>query len=184
MNIRFFSIVPGVMLVGLLMVSTSAFALLDANCGNKACLEGLLNPVTCECVTGLPTLPDTPLDPDVDITEEECIQLNGASTWQTYSLDSTKKYREAHSWITNKCTSRHVAACADNYYGTQYASNTESGAIAGVTCTPCPDGGKSVGPVGILSAPNTSITSCYLPANTTYTGPSGTYTYTDECYYK
>lgn len=68
------------------------------------------------------------------------------------------------------CSASYRYACASGYYGS--SSNGTSG------CSLCPNGGYSN--VGS----NTDITSCYLIPGTGYTDSSGTYTYTQPCYYK
>ena len=59
--------------------------------------------------------------------------------------------------------------CEKNYWGTP--TNGSSG------CTACPGGGLTE------SVAAESITECYLPANTNYEDSTGTYIFTDDCFY-
>lgn len=59
--------------------------------------------------------------------------------------------------------------CAAGYYGT--TTNGTSG------CTKCPTPGTS------NTGTNTSMTQCYIPADTEMSDSSGTYIYTKNCYY-
>lgn len=58
--------------------------------------------------------------------------------------------------------------CESGYYGTPL--NASSG------CTKCPSPGTS-------AQGATSITQCYIPANTSLSDTTGSYTYTSDCYY-
>lgn len=64
--------------------------------------------------------------------------------------------------------------CAVGYYGR--STNGTTG------CTRCPSSGGVYGTTA--NAGSTSITSCYIPANTAMTDGTGEYVFTSNCYYK
>ena len=72
------------------------------------------------------------------------------------------------------CDNTTVSAykCAQNYYGNP-TSSTDTNA-----CERCP-GSSITTDIGA-----TSITSCYLEANKSFSDDYGTYEYTEKCYYK
>ncbi|MBD5388982.1 hypothetical protein HDR63_01875 [bacterium] len=66
------------------------------------------------------------------------------------------------------CVATYTYRCAAGYYG------SPGGSASG--CSRCPDGGTSA--VG-----STSVTSCYMPAGSTFSDTTGNGDYTDKCSY-
>lgn len=76
---------------------------------------------------------------------------------------------------TCKCSKRIETRCSTGYYGSGMS-------IVGSTpCTKCPSSGGIAG--SSIAGSNKKITDCYIPANTSMTDGTGTYTYTSNCYY-
>lgn len=67
--------------------------------------------------------------------------------------------------------------CIANYYGTPSYSG---GKCTG--CTPCPS--DDSGNDGVSPVASTSVTACYIAANTNFTDSTGSGTYVGQCYYK
>lgn len=86
----------------------------------------------------------------------------------------TKKQMCSASYVASaRCMTDTTYKCAVGYYG--------SPSIFNKTCTRCPAFGDVYGTTA--SAGAAANTNCYLPAQTTGTDTSGTYTYTSDCYY-
>lgn len=112
---------------------------------------------------------------------EQCIAIGGGGggcstcsncdtiDWGAYSTGYEKRTVATCNTSTCVCTKTDLYRCAAGYYGT--STNGTSG------CTQCPESGQSV-------AGSTDITSCYLPAGTTFSDSTGSGTYTADCYYK
>ena len=73
---------------------------------------------------------------------------------------------------TGFCDKTYSYRCASGYYGSS---------LDGVSgCTRCPSSG---GIYGSSAAGSTEITACYIPANTQLSDTTGTFIYSDDCYY-
>ncbi len=82
------------------------------------------------------------------------------------------QFKVSRSCDCNTCIESTAYRCASGYYGT--STNGTSG------CSQCPSSG---GINGMSDAGSTEITSCYLPSGTTGSDSTGSWTYTDNCYY-
>ena len=144
------------------------------------CLDGWeMDLTTCTCVQSC----------DTDALQADCEDMNAESKWTVYDMNKGILTKTAYvvDESTCSCSVRTHLACMDGYFGTPKNWVQTSLPENEITCTPCPLGGTSDGEEpgsAKINGFNSSITGCYLPANTTYTDPAGTYTYTDECYYK
>lgn len=155
-----------------------------ANCSTEYS-SSCTNSIRCRCPEGT-TFPD--------------------STTHVYSITSRRitSYCDANNKIAPTCTTyKTTYACDDGYYGTP--TGNVSGACKscptnatcakgnnstficnegyyknGSTCTKCP---ISDGMYGTTATGATSITGCYMPANTVLSDTIGDYTYTGDCYY-
>ncbi len=142
------------------------------DCGNKACLIGILNPITCECDTSGGLIP-TP-DPGFGDCTKICDPCGDWMDWITEGVQT----RICYTLYTSTCTCESTASyrCAPGYYGGSALNTTTV-----PTCTKCPDNGTS-DPGGLVLT-NTSITSCYLPAGTTGADTKGTWKLDSNCNY-
>ncbi|MBQ8293850.1 MAG: hypothetical protein IJX89_00490 [Alphaproteobacteria bacterium] len=91
-----------------------------------------------------------------------CPDLCPENTWTDYG--NTQQIRCNDELIIPACEYQ----CRAGYYGD------------GTTCTRCPSSG---GVYGTSAAGSTAITSCYIPANSSMSDTTGTYTFTSNCYY-
>lgn len=99
-----------------------------------------------------------------------CTNCTSDTDWSEIELGYQKKTERTCSCNTCKETTSY--RCAPNFYGSP--SDTTSG------CSPCPR------PTGIpvnSDAGSTLITSCYIPAGLPYSDSTGTFIYTEKCYY-
>lgn len=154
---------------GITLLPLSAMAVFG-DCGNKVCLIGTLNPITCECDTDNGIIPTPPGD---------CIKVcNPCGNWIDWTTEGVQT-RICYDLYTSTCTCKPIAyyRCAAGYYG---GSSLDTTTVP--TCTKCPDNGTS-DPGELLGALNTSITSCYLPAGTTGTNEKGTWKLESNCTY-
>lgn len=94
----------------------------------------------------------------------------GTGAWAAGNTGYEK--RSVGTCNCNTCTYTTEYRCAAGYYGA--STNGTSG------CTRCPSSG---GVYGTSAAGSTAITSCYIPANSSMTDSTGTYTFTTNCYY-
>lgn len=86
----------------------------------------------------------------------------------------TKKQMCSSSYVASvSCTTNTTYKCARGYYGSPTEFNKK--------CTRCPSSDGIYGTT--TSSGATKITDCYLPAQSTATDASGSYTYTSDCYY-
>lgn len=110
---------------------------------------------------------------DVDICMMcQCNNNQSTSSWTTIGSNRASRsvYTKSASGYVCTSTSSTQYGCATNFY------TTATSPSASMTCSACPSSGKSA--IG-----NTTITGCYIPANTDLTDTSGTYKYTSNCYY-
>lgn len=77
--------------------------------------------------------------------------------------------------MTCKCTKLMQIRCSTGYYGSGMSI------VGSSPCTKCPSSGGIAG--SSIAGSNKKITDCYIPANTSMTDGTGTYTYTSNCYY-
>lgn len=96
------------------------------------------------------------------------------TTWTAHSDGYQKRTVATCNTTYCICSKNTEYRCATGYYGT--STNGISG------CTRCPSSG---GVYGITASSGAkSITECYLPAGTTGSDNTGSFTYTGNCYYK
>lgn len=131
------------------------------------CQGGLNDGQACgsdaDCTGGICRLP-----------EIACTSTNCRSTsWVAHSTGYERRTRRYCSTAT-QCTSVTQYRCAAGYYGRSLSGSTG--------CTPCPENGVSVPPDGDLVG-FTAVTDCFIPSGTEITDSTGTYTYTNDCYY-
>lgn len=85
----------------------------------------------------------------------------------------TKTYSSCNAGYGYNSSLKNCALCQQGYYK----------ATAGATsCTRCPSSGGVYGTTD--STGSKAITDCYIPAATSISDTSGTYQFTDDCYYK
>lgn len=106
-----------------------------------------------------------------DTIYTECICENGC-TDKEWTAGNTG-YEYSVTCGANCDTSRKYR-CAKGYYGTSTDGTTG--------CTRCPASGGTYGTTAV--AGSTAVTSCYIPSGTTFSGTSGSGTYTGNCYWK
>ncbi|MBQ8255568.1 MAG: hypothetical protein IJY99_01210 [Alphaproteobacteria bacterium] len=88
-------------------------------------------------------------------------------------MTTTRTQNTTGCTITCSCVAGETSyACVKNKYGSP-TSATDANA-----CQNCPPNSVTA------SHGAQSITECYLPAGTEYTDATGTYTYTEDCYYE
>lgn len=127
---------------------------------NRHCTSGL-----CSCNGEFPTCAGRCM--------ENC--SGGCSNCTSTQWASSGTGYETRTYATcdcKTCTKSTEYRCAAGYYGS--STNGTSG------CTRCPSSG---GIYGTSAAGSTAITSCYIPSGTSMSDSTGTYTYTDNCYY-
>lgn len=92
------------------------------------------------------------------------------TSWSTIRSGYQRKI--ARRCSNNICVETNTYRCASGYYGT--STNGTSG------CNRCP---LYNGYYGSSNAGTTSISGCYQPANRSFSDTSGTFVYTQNCYY-
>lgn len=97
------------------------------------------------------------------------------STWQTAGNHVVRKQTTGGTPGTNSCTatSDYIYGCSSGYYQTSISGNS-------IVCTQCPSLG---GITATNSEGTTEITTCYIPENKPGTDSTGTFQYTNRCYY-
>lgn len=103
-----------------------------------------------------------------------CMPLDG--TWTTVSDGYEKK-------VDKECTNNYELGTCERTESTSYrcAAGYYGRTVNGTTgCTRCPSSG---GVYGTSAAGSTAITSCYIPSGTTSSDGTGTFEYTEDCYY-
>lgn len=107
-----------------------------------------------------------------DGTCDDCVSTDwtpGLSGLETQTTATCNK-------LTCECTKIIDTRCQAGYYGSgRFTINGTD------PCTICPSSGGIAGQS--VTGSNTKITDCYIPANTSMSDGTGTYTYTNNCYY-
>lgn len=111
---------------------------------------------------------------DCDGTCDNCTSTSWTAEAEGYQKRTTATCNTA----TCVCIKKSEYRCAAGYYGTppelQHIGNLRG-------CTKCPSSGGIAGKS--IAGFNTAITTCYIPAGTSFNDSTGSGTYTGNCYY-
>lgn len=145
-------------------VACRAPSLLQCNSVCASCMEGI-TPGPTACV-------EMCFDADYD-PSWQYVLTGSSGTSPTYSLYSREhcETERVDGVCTPVITTEFGCRGLDGngYYAISYSS-------AG-RCVKCPSGGQ-------VSGYGTAITNCYIPANVPQTDSTGTYEYTEDCFYE
>jgi len=109
-----------------------------------------------------------------------CNTLNcKSSDWTTLPNAGEGVIWRTYRYCENTTTCKSVTqyGCNAGYYGQPTDATSDE-------CKKCPgDGTSSLPQLTVVGINNTEITDCYIPTGTEMSDSTGTYTYTQNCYY-
>ncbi|MCM1293947.1 MAG: hypothetical protein NC311_00080 [Muribaculaceae bacterium] len=101
---------------------------------------------------------------DTCITANTTLEMNGS--YQPCGTNGDLFDVSVGKCVENKIGGITITMCEKGYYNNNG------------TCEPCPGGGTTA-----VGGSSNAITDCYIPAGTVGSDTTGTYKYTDDCYY-
>ena len=106
--------------------------------------------------------------------QEPCTGCNNCvsdTDWSEPILNTGVQQKATRKCVCNTCNATYEYRCVPGYYGSPTGTS-----MSDTICTSCPSQGTS-------AAASKYITQCYEPTGTTHNDNSGTFSWTNNCYY-